>query len=270
MIVDAHSHLDAFTDEELPTVLAEATTAGVELIVTVGMDLGTSARGVAIAGAQEMVFAAVGLHPWMAQGHPDGAPVEELEALAADGRVVAIGEIGLDYVDNLWLKLSYEDPELRAIQEVVFRDQLRLARRLNLPVILHSRGAHKAITRILREEGMDAVGGCIQFQDGTPEDVRDYVALGFSFTVGASVTYRDESGEWHETVRGIPDDALLLETDAPWLPYFGREPARSAPADLVPIGELVAGVRGSAAADLFSLTTANAMRALPGVGAGRR
>ena len=223
----------------------------------------------AIAAAEEMVFAAVGLHPWMAQDHPDGAPVDELEALAADGKVVAIGEIGLDYVDNLWLKLSYEDPELRAIQERVFRDQLRLARRLDLPVILHSRGAHSAITRILREEGMEAVGGLIQFQDGNRGDVEDYVALGFGFTVGASVTYPDRAADWHDTVRAVPDSALLLETDAPWLPYFGREPARSAPADLMPIGEAVAQLRGIELAELFSLTTANALRALPGVGAAR-
>jgi TatD DNase family protein len=265
VIVDAHSHLDAFSDEELPAVLDDARAAGIELIVTVGMDSATSARGVAIADAQEMVYAAVGLHPWMAQDHPDGAPLDELEALAADPKVVAIGEIGLDHVNNLWLDLSYEDPELRAHQGVVFREQLRLAKRLGLPVILHSRGAHPAITKILREEGMETVGGLIQFQDGTAQDVQDYLDVNFHFTIGASVTYPEGAEAWHEVVRTIPDEAVCLETDAPWLPYHGREPARSAPSDLRPIGEIVAGVRGSQADGFFSLTSANALRALPGV-----
>ncbi len=99
--------------------------------------------------------------------------------------------------------------------------------------------------------------------------MEDYAALGFGFTVGASVTYPDRDEDWHDTVRAVPDSALLLETDAPWLPYFGREPARSTPADLLPIGQAVARVRGIELAELFSLTTANALRALPGVGAAR-
>jgi TatD DNase family protein len=266
MIVDSHSHLDTFDDAELAGVLADARAAGVQRIVTVGMDTQTSARGAAIAASQDMVFAAVGLHPWLAQDHPQGAPLEELEALAAGDDVVAIGEIGLDFVDNSWLRLSYDDPALRAHQEEVFRAQLRLARRLGLPVILHSRGAHATTTRILGEEGMGSVGGCVQFFEGTPDDVAAYVALGFAFSVGASVTFPDAEPGWHETVRAVPTDALLLESDAPWQPYFGHDSGRSAPADLVAIGEVVAQVRGTDPAELFSATARNLRRVFPAAG----
>jgi TatD DNase family protein len=263
VIVDAHSHLDVFDAEELQAVLASSRAAGVELIVTVGMDRESSANAVAIAQAEDMVFAAVGLHPWLAQDHPDGAPIAELEALARQDRVVAIGEIGLDHVDNSFLNLSYADPELQRLQEVVFRQQLQLARRLGLPVILHSRGAHAVVTRILAEERMQEVGGCVQLFEGTPEDVRRYVDLGFTFSVGSSVTYPDETG-WHETVRAVPASALLLESDAPYLPYSGKTD-RSSPADLVLIGQAVAQVRGADPAELFLATAANLRRALPGV-----
>ncbi len=263
MIVDSHSHLDAFDDGELHGVLSDARAAGVELIVTVGMDTRTSARGAAIAASQDMVLAAVGLHPWLAQDHPEGAPLDELEALAARNEVVAIGEIGLDFVDNSWLELSYADPALRAHQEKVFRGQLRLARRLGLPVILHSRGAHATTTRILAEEGMDSIGGCVQFFEGTPDDVAAYVALGFAFSVGASVTFPDAEPGWHDTVRAVPTQSLLLESDAPWLPYFGHDSGRSAPADLVAIGAAVARIRGADPADLFSATAENIRRVFP-------
>ncbi len=264
-IADAHSHLDAFAPEELQGVLARARSAGVELIVTVGMDRETSAAGIAIADSEDMVFAAVGLHPWMAQDYPEGAPVDELRALARHPKVVALGEIGLDFVDNSWRGLSYADPELRRMQETVFRQQLRLARSLDLPVILHSRGAHEAVTRILGEEGIAAVGGCVQFFEGDADDVARYVGLGFTFSVGSSLTYPDSDG-WHEAVRAVPADALLLESDAPWLPYSGKDSGRSAPDDLAVIGKVVAEVRGADPAELFAVTAANLRRALPRIG----
>lgn len=226
-----------------------------------------SAQGVAIAESEEMVFAGVGLHPWMAQDYPDGAPLEELEALAMSDKVVAIGEIGLDFVDNSWLELSYRDDELRSNQEAVFRQQLRLARRLGLPVILHSRGAHETTTRILEEEGTGAVGGCVQFFEGTAEDVRAYLALNFTFSIGSSVTYPDP-GNWYDVVRAIPASALLLETDAPWLPFSGHTSDRGSPAHLVVIGEAVAQVRREDPAAVFAYTSRNAKRVFPGVRAG--
>ncbi len=267
MIADAHVHLDAYSPDELRDVLSEAASSGVELIVTVGMDAASSAAGLAIAQSEPNVYAAVGLHPWNAQDYPSGAPIGELRELATRPKVVAIGEIGLDFLNNLFLDLSYDDPDLRATQERVFREQLRLAVELELPVIVHSRGgAHETTARVLEEEGVACVGGCIQFFEGTPDDVARYVALGFTFTVGSSVTFADPGG-WCETVRAVPGDALLLETDAPYLPYAGREPARSTPADVRRIGETVAQLRGVDATEVFSASITNLRRALPRIGA---
>ena len=214
MIADAHSHLDKFRPEELEAVLSDARSAGIELMVTVGMDSETSAGGVAIANAEDDVYAAVGLHPWLAQDYRQGIRIDELRALAARPRVVAIGEIGLDFVENKFTGLSYRDPELRRIQEVAFREQLRLARTLALPVILHSKGAHDVVTRILEDEGMDSVGGCLQFFEGTPDDVARYVELGFSFSVGSSVTFGDPGG-WYDTVRTVPADRVAARIRRP-------------------------------------------------------
>jgi TatD DNase family protein len=231
------------------------------------MDVAMSARGIAVSESTDTVFAAVGVHPWMAQDHLHGAPVDELETLAMNDKVVAIGEIGLDFVDNSWREISYRDDELRGHQELVFREQLRLARRLGLPVILHSRGAHAATIQIMEEEGAGAVGGCVQFFEGTVEDVRGYLSLDFGFSLGSSVTYPDADG-WYDVVRAIPASALLLETDAPWLPFCGHSSDRGSPADLVVIGEAVAEVRGEDPAAVFAYTARNARRVFPGVRAG--
>src|SRR5439155_4954403 len=156
-------HLESLDASHLGPVLARATDVGVNRIVTVGMDGESSAKGLAIAASRPTVSAAVGVHPWRAQDYPEGAPIDDLTAIAASQKVVAIGEIGLDFIDNIAIGLSYSDPNLRLIQERVFRDQLRLAKTLRLPVIVHSRGAHHRVKRILAEERMDVVGGCIQF-----------------------------------------------------------------------------------------------------------
>ena len=238
MIVDSHCHLDAFDPRELDDVLDGARAAGVGLIVTVGMDVETSARGVTI---------------------------EELRALARRAKVVAIGEIGLDFIDNKWTGLSYEDPALQRLQEEAFRQQLRLAKSVDLPVIIHSRRAHAAVARILAEEGMATVGGCVQFQDGSIDDVRRYRELGFFLSVGSSVTYPD-IGTWYETVRSVAADDLVLESDAPWLPYDGHPSGRSSPSDLILVGEAIARVRAVDPACMYASTAENLLRALPKIG----
>jgi TatD DNase family protein len=259
---DAHCHLDAMDDDELAAGLAGARAGGLVELVTVGMDVATSTRAVQIAEAHEGVHAGIGLHPWLAQDHPEGPPVDDLRALAASEKVVAIGEIGLDFVENKWLKLSYDDPELQAIQEATFRRQLQLARELGLPVILHSCGAHATVTRVLEEEGMGELGGCVQLFEGTPDDVARYVDLNFTFSVGTSVTFPDPGG-WFDTVRSIPDHALLLETDAPWLPHAAAGRPRGEPVDLTVVGEAVAAIRGVDADHVFALSVENLRRALP-------
>jgi TatD DNase family protein len=265
MIIDSHCHLDAFDSEELQVVLDEARAADVGLIVTVGMDVETSARGVEIAESEETVFAAVGLHPWLVQDYPDGVPIDELRDLAQRAKVVAIGEIGLDFIDNKWTGLSYEDPALQRLQEEAFRQQVRLAKSLELPVIIHSRRAHAAVARILDEEGMATVGGCVQFQDGSIDDVRRYRELGFFLSVGSSVTFPD-TGAWHETVRSVATDELVLESDAPWLPFDGHPSGRSRPSDLILIGEAIARVRDEDPAGMYASTAENLLRALPKIG----
>ena len=126
-----------------------------------------------------------------------------------------------------------------------------------------------SVTRILAEEGIDAVGGCVQFFEGTPDDVARYAALGFTFTIGSSVTFPDPGG-WYDAVRAVPADALLLESDAPYLPYRGREPSRSAPHDVRELAEAVAQIRGDTPAEIFAASVENLRRVLPRIGADGR
>lgn len=263
-IADSHCHLDALDPKEFETAMSQAEASGIDLLVTVGMDVKTSTVAVEIAEGHSGIFAGVGLHPWLVQDH-DGPPLDDLRILAESSpSVVAIGEIGLDFVDNSWLDLSYLDPELRRGQQEAFRKQLALARELNLPVILHSRGAHRAVTEILTQEGMDAVGGCVQFFEGDGEDVERYLELGFHFSVGASVTFSDPGG-WYDTVRAIPDSALMIESDAPWLPFAGKDRDRSTPADLVSIVDAIAEIRAQEPAEIFRISRENCIRGFPGV-----
>lgn len=268
-IADSHCHLDALSAEEFEIAMAQARASGVDLLITVGMDVKTSTRAVEIAEENDDIFAGIGLHPWLVQDH-EGPPLEDLRSLAETSpSVVAIGEIGLDFVDNSWLDLSYDDPKLRRDQEVAFREQLVLARQLNLPVILHSRGAHRTVTEILREEGMGSVGGCVQFFEGNSEDVERYLELGFHFSVGASVTFSDPGG-WYDTVRAIPDSALMIESDAPWLPFAGKDSERSTPADLVHIVDAIAEIRAQEPAEVLRISREKLHSGLPQRGASPR
>lgn len=251
-LVDTHAHLhDPAFDPDRLAVLARARTAGVAAIVTIGTDLATSEAAVALAAAHADVYAAVGIHPHESRT-ADAGTLDRLAALASRPRVVAIGEIGLDYYRNL------APPD---VQRAALVAQLRLARAMGKPVLLHCREAHADLLDLCAAEGVAQVGGILHCFSGDLATARRGLDLGLLVSIAGPVTYPG-ARRLGEVVRALPLEALVLETDCPYLPpqpwrgrrnepaYLATTAARVAELHGLPLDAVVAATTGTAAARL--------------------
>jgi TatD DNase family protein len=263
-LIDSHAHLD-FEDFEgdLEGVMARARAAGVVRVVTIGLWRGEGDFGnaVELAGRWPGTFSAtIGVHPHECArvGEADWARAAEL---AGDPRVVAVGETGLDF---------HYDLSPRDVQEACFRRSIRLARQVDKPLVIHVREAEEACVRVLREEGLPRAGGVIHCFTGDSSAARAYLDLGLHVSVAGIVTFKTAE-PIREALRLVPDDRLLVETDAPFLapvPFRGK---RNEPAHVRLVAEKVAEVRGQPVAEVAERTAENARRlfglpALPAAG----
>jgi TatD DNase family protein len=216
-LIDSHAHLDFKQFRgDLDAVLKRAREVGVRAIVNVGCDLGSSEAGVRLAGLHPDVFAAVGVHPHDAKTLTAEA-LARLDQLADDARVVAIGEIGLDY---------YRDLSPRHAQEQAFRDQIAVARKKGLPIVVHDRDAHTKVMQILKEENVTR--GVLHCFSGDAGIAKQALDLGLYLSFAGPITYGGNKAA--EIIRKVPADRLLIETDCPYLapvPFRGKrnEPA---------------------------------------------
>ena len=245
-LVDTHCHLDLLGGP-VDVALDGAAAAGVGAVITVGIDARSSAHAVELAHAHRGVFATVGLHPHDAR-HWDDALADELLRLAADERVVAIGECGLDY---------FRDRSPREAQRHAFVGHMGVARRAAKPLVVHVREAAEDALELLAEHAADlsVVLHCFSLADFVDECIARRYCIAFA----GNVTYR-AAGDLRRALRVVPDDLLLLETDAPFLspvPYRGKD---NAPERLVHTAAFVAEARGQDGGQLARLTTANAVR----------
>jgi TatD DNase family protein len=252
-VVDAHTHLDACGAKDAADVAAlvdRAASVGVGRVVTVADDLAAAQWAARAATWDERVFAAVAVHPTRTAAFDD-AQRAEIEALAAQPRVVAVGETGLDYY---W---DYSPPEA---QQEAFRWHIDLAKRVGKPLMIHDRDAHEDIWRILHEEGPPerVVFHCFS---GDAEFARRCVAAGFVLSFAGTATFRNANARpLREAARSIPNYQMLVETDAPFLtphPFRGRpnEPYCAA-YTLTDLAQL----RGEPVAELAAAVTATAER----------
>ena len=249
-MIDAHAHIDGREfDGDRAEVLARARAAGVSPIVTIGTGptLADIGRAVALAHAEQDVWATVGVHPHDAARIDDGW-WEPLAAWGRDPRVVGIGETGLDF---------YYDRAPRAEQVDAFRRHLRLARSVGKPVVCHVRDAHAETLALLREDG--ARGGIIHCFTGTPDDAAAYVSIDFYVSFSGIVTFKTAAA-LREAVRRVPLDRLLIETDCPYLAPVPMRGKRNEPAYLVHTAEVVAREAGVSPDELAAKTSANARR----------
>jgi TatD DNase family protein len=246
MLIDTHCHLDfPEYDQDRDEVLGRAKSQGIGYIVNIGSSVSGSQKSLELSKKYDFVYATVGLHPHEA----DSFNQEQefiLKNLAKNDKVVAIGEIGLDYYKN------YSRPEN---QRPLFLALLGLAKDLNLPVVIHSRQAETDILRILKEvRPAKAVFHCFS---GDENFLRECLGLGFFLSFTCNVTYK-KADKLRRLVAAAPLDRLMLETDAPFLPPEGLRGRRNEPVNVKLLAEEIARIKGIGLEEIARITTENA------------
>jgi TatD DNase family protein len=250
-LFDTHTHLH-FPEYagDRAEVLARARAAGVRGMLTIGTDLAASRAAIALAAAEPDVWASVGVHPHDAAA-ADETVLAEIEGLVGAPRVVAVGEIGLDFFRN-------HSP--REVQIAVFRRQIELARRAALPVIIHCRDAHAETLAILSEARAGEIGGIMHCFSGDVDVARRCLDLGLLISLAGPVTYKNARA-LPQVARFVPADRLVLETDCPFLPPEGYRGTRNEPAHMTLTAARVAALRGEPI-DRLAAATSGTARAL--------
>lgn len=250
MLIDTHCHLqDKRFAGDLEAVLDRAQEAGVAYALVVGSDLATSREACELAQKYPQLFAIVGVHPHDSKD-ADRATFDEIRKLATQERVVALGEMGLDY---------HYDFSPRKIQQRVFRYQIGLARELGLPIVIHDREAHADTMAILKEEKAEEVGGVLHCYSGSWEMARECIKMGFYISIAGPVTFANAK-KLVQVVENLPLEHLLVETDAPYLTPVPHRGKRNEPAYVRHVAEAIARIKGIAVEEVEEQTTANAIK----------
>ena len=251
-LVDSHCHLD-FADfgAEREAVLDRGRSQGIAWFVTIGASRGAEAApdAVALAHAHADVVATVGVHPHDASVVTPEV-LAQMEALGRDPRVVAIGEVGLDY---------HYDHSPRALQQEVFRAFIRLARALRQPLVIHTRSAPEDTLTILDEEGARDVGGVIHCFSEDAGFAKRAMDMDFDISFSGIVTFK-KSEDLRAAARTVPLDRLLIETDAPYLAPMPHRGKRNEPSYIARTAEHLAAAVGVSTDQLRARTTENAIR----------
>lgn len=247
MLIDTHCHLDfPDYDADRNEVVARAKENGVEYLINIGSSLKGSRDSVELAKQFGNIYAACGIHPHDADTATD-AVIKEIKSFAANDKVVAIGEIGLDYFKN------YSLPEN---QIKLFRKLNRLAKDLALPAVIHCRNAEKDVLQILREEiPVKAVVHCFS---GDELFLKSCLDLGFYVSFTCNITYKKAQG-LRDVLKLVPLKRMMFETDAPFLPPEGLRGKRNEPSYVKELCERVAEIKGVPFAEIERATTANAV-----------
>lgn len=245
MVIDTHAHLEMI--EDVSQAIQRARDAGLERIVAISSDLVSSKKTLGIASDSPMVFAAVGIHPHEASGSTDES-LGEIEKLAKEQKVVGIGETGLDY---------HYMHSPREVQIDSFRRQIDIAKRLNLPLIVHVREAHEDTLQVIKEENAWETMGVIHCFTGDYEAARKYIDEGFYISFSGIVTFKNAE-DIREAARKIPIERMLIETDSPYLapvPFRGK---KNEPAYVKYVAGEIAELRGVPSEKIEEETTTNA------------
>src|ERR1700730_10919644 len=232
-LVDTHCHLnDPQFTEDIEAVLERAKSAGVERIVVPGYDYDSCIRALELADRFEMIYAAVGFHPHDAKDVRESF-YEDLKEWVQHPKVVAIGEIGLDY---------YYDNSPKDIQHEVFRRHIQFAKAHKLPIIIHDRDAHADIVRMLREENAEEIGGIMHCFSGSLEMAQDCIKMNFYISFGGPVTFKNAKRP-REVAAQVPLERLLVETDSPWLTPEPNRGKRNEPVYVRHVAEKISEIR---------------------------
>ena len=249
MLFDTHAHLDAEQfDADRDEVIAGLPGRGISLVVDPGCDLPSSRKAAALAERYPFIYAAAGIHPEECTGYRE-SDLDEVRRLAALPKVVAIGEIGLDYY---WA----ENPP-RELQQKVFRDQMALAAELDMPVIVHDREAHGDSLAIVKE--FPRVRGVFHCYAGSTEMARELVKLGWMISFTGVLTYKN-ARKAVETAAAIPIEHLMIETDSPYMAPVPHRGKRNDPGYVVHVCEKLAEIKGISVEECARITRENGER----------
>lgn len=248
MIFETHAHYDdeAF-DEDRDILLTSMYENGIEYIVNVGANLKSTEESVQLAQKYPFIYAAAGVHP-SETGELDEAGFAWLKGQCLLEKVVAVGEIGLDY---------YWDEPAREVQKIWFERQLDLAREIKKPVIIHSRDAAKDTFDIMVAKNVAEIGGVVHCYSYSAEMAIDYVKMGFYIGIGGVITFKNGK-KMKEVVEAVPIENILLETDSPYLSPEPNRGKRNSSLNLLYVAQKIAEIKGITYDEVVDITLQNA------------
>jgi len=247
MIWDTHAHLDDLVyKEDFLEVVERMKSSGISRMTNVGYDLPSSERSVKLAQAYDFIYAAIGVHPHNAEEANDDT-WERLLELVKRSKVLAWGEIGLDY---------YRDLSPRLIQKEVFIQQIKLANEVGLPIVIHNRDAHQDVLEIIKTTPPQ-YGGIFHCYSGSWEMAKVLLNMGFYLSFAGPVTYKN-ARQTVEVAKQAPLDRILVETDSPYLTPEPRRGKRNEPTYVVEIVHKIAEIRNASFEDIAEQTMRNA------------
>lgn len=250
MLFDTHTHFDDERyDEDREIMIQKSFDEGVKLMLNAGADMESSRAGILLGQKYPYIYSSVGVHPHDAANMSE-ENIQELLKLAKEPKVVAVGEIGLDY---------YYDNSPRELQKYWFRRQIQMAKEASLPIIVHDRDSHEETINILREEGASSCGGVLHCFSGSVEMAKIILDMDFYISLGGVVTFKNAK-KMVEVAKYIPLDKLLIETDAPYLtpePYRGT---RNYSGLVKLVAEKIAEIRGISYEEIANITYENGKR----------
>ena len=251
MYIDCHVHLDSFTDVEVGEILDRAHGVGVRAVISAGTTIRSTQRSLDLSSRFDDFFSGVGIHPMDIREPFTEQTYETLRGLAmSTDKVLVMSEIGLDFMDGA--------PD-RAIQYPAFREQIRLARELGLPVVFHSRESHDEVFRVLREERAYEVGGVMHYFQGDLRTAQKVMDLGFYISLARPLlrlTYLQE------TAVRVPLESIVLETDAAPQPFKSKRENWTEPRHVATVAQTLAELKGIDVAEVEEVTTSNMKRVL--------
>ena len=249
ILVDTHAHIDeeGFA-HDFDEMLERAYANDVKYVVNIGANMDESRVSIELADKYESIYATVGVHPHDVEEINDKA-LDQLAQWCKHDKVVAVGEIGLDY---------FRSQTSKEMQAYAFAAQLDVARQMHMPVSIHDRDAHGDVMRMLKNEGK-GINGILHCFSGSWEMAKELIKMDYYIAIGGAVTFKN-AAKLPEIAANIPLENLLLETDCPYLAPHPHRGTRNEPANIRPIAEFIANIRGITLEELAAATTANAAR----------
>lgn len=249
ILVDTHAHIDeeGFA-QDFDEMLERAYANDVKYVVNIGANMDESRVSIELADKYESIYATVGVHPHDVAEVDDKA-LNQLAKWCEHDKVVAVGEIGLDY---------FRSQTSKEMQAYAFAAQLDVARQMHMPVSIHDRDAHGDVMRMLKNEGK-GINGILHCFSGSWEMAKELIKMDYYIAIGGAVTFKN-AAKLPEIAANIPLEYLLLETDCPYLAPHPHRGTRNEPANIRPIAEFIANIRGITLEELAAATTANAAR----------